>query len=42
MDQESKNQYSLTSGKISYYQRVLIEELLRTFPFGHHSRQSGV
>ena len=26
--------------KSSYYQRVLTEELLRTFFFGHHSRQS--
>jgi len=28
------------SGKSSYYQRALTEELLRTFSFGHHSRQS--
>jgi len=28
------------SEKSSYYQRVLTEELLRTFSFGHHSRQS--
>jgi len=28
--------------KSSYYQRVLMEERLRTFFFGHHSRQSTV
>ena len=28
------------SEKSSYYQRVLAEELLRTFCCGHHSRQS--
>jgi len=28
------------SEKSSYYQCVLTEELLRTFSFGHHSRQS--
>jgi len=28
------------SEKSSYYQRVLTEELLRTFSFGHYSRQS--
>jgi len=28
------------SEKSSYYQRVLTEVLLRTFSFGHHSRQS--
>jgi len=28
------------SEKSSYYQRVLTEELLRNFSFGHHSRQS--
>ena len=28
------------SEKSSYYQRVLTEELLRTFSFGHCSRQS--
>jgi len=29
-----------SSEKSSYYQRVLVEELLRTFSFGYHSRQS--
>jgi len=29
------------SEKSSYYQRVLTEELLRTFSCGHHSHQSG-
>jgi len=28
------------SEKRSYYQRVLTEELLRTFSFGHYSRQN--
>jgi len=28
------------SGKSSYYQRVLTEELLQTFSVGHHSCQS--
>jgi len=31
---------SAKSEKSSYYQRLLSEELLRTFSFGHHSRQS--
>jgi len=31
---------SQNSEKSSYYQRVLTEELLRTFSFGDHSRQS--
>jgi len=29
-----------TCEKSSYYERVVTEELLRTFSFGHHSRQS--
>jgi len=31
---------SVHSRKSSYYQRVLTEELLQTFSFGHHSCQS--
>jgi len=34
-----KNQ-GKTVRRCSYYPRVLTEELLRTFSFGHHSRQS--
>jgi len=37
--QRNHSKSAQNSEKSNYYQRVLTKELLRTFSFGHHSRQ---
>jgi len=40
MPQTNHQKSAQNSDKSSYYQRVLMVELLRSFPIGHQSQQS--